>query len=213
MIQFIDLTIEPLDVFADLCTDAGWCTAGAVLLSHAHLHQLATASNQDCQLLRRYIGQRPYFRTHCLSKMRQDLSVDTVRLRQFARGFGEITRLPGIDCHDRQLGCGQSSHDRQMDSSGRLQHNEDGFDLSQSFDQITECGFVVGNLPGLASWPDGYLEGVREICDRYQVLLIADEVMCGMGRTGTLFACEQEGIAPDLIAIAKGLGAGYQAID
>jgi adenosylmethionine-8-amino-7-oxononanoate aminotransferase len=53
---------------------------------------------------------------------------------------------------------------------------------------------------------------VREICDRYGILLILDEVMCGMGRTGTLHACEQEGIAPDLMTIAKGLGGGYAPI-
>jgi len=51
-----------------------------------------------------------------------------------------------------------------------------------------------------------------EICDRHGILLILDEVMCGMGRTGTLHACEQEGVAPDLMAIAKGLGGGYQPI-
>ena len=58
----------------------------------------------------------------------------------------------------------------------------------------------------------GYFKRVREICDRYGVLLILDEVMCGMGRTGTLHACTQEGIAPDLMAVAKGLGGGYQPI-
>jgi adenosylmethionine-8-amino-7-oxononanoate aminotransferase len=58
----------------------------------------------------------------------------------------------------------------------------------------------------------GYWQRIREICDRHGILLIADEVMCGMGRTGTLHAVEQEGIAPDLMAIAKGLGGGYQPI-
>jgi adenosylmethionine-8-amino-7-oxononanoate aminotransferase len=58
----------------------------------------------------------------------------------------------------------------------------------------------------------GYFRRVREVCDRHGVLLILDEVMSGMGRTGTLHACEQEGIAPDLMTIAKGLGGGYAAI-
>jgi adenosylmethionine-8-amino-7-oxononanoate aminotransferase len=53
---------------------------------------------------------------------------------------------------------------------------------------------------------------VRELCDRHGILLILDEVMCGMGRTGTLHACEQDGVAPDLMAIAKGLGGGYQPV-
>ncbi len=58
----------------------------------------------------------------------------------------------------------------------------------------------------------GYFARIREICDRYGVLLILDEVMCGMGRTGTLFASEAEGISPDIVTIAKGLGAGIQPI-
>jgi len=71
---------------------------------------------------------------------------------------------------------------------------------------------VVGATAGALVPAPGYFKRVREICDQYGVLLILDEVMCGMGRTGTLFACEQEGISPDLLTTAKGLGAGYQAI-
>jgi len=71
---------------------------------------------------------------------------------------------------------------------------------------------VVGATAGAVTAAPGYFRRIREICDRYGVVLIADEVMCGMGRTGTLFACEQEGISPDLACIAKGLGAGYQPI-
>jgi len=76
----------------------------------------------------------------------------------------------------------------------------------------TVVGATLGAVPATA----GYFKGVREICDRHGILWIADEVMCGMGRTGTLHAVEQEGLAhdevPDLMIIAKGLGGGYQPI-
>ena len=71
---------------------------------------------------------------------------------------------------------------------------------------------VVGATLGAVTATPGYFRRIREICDRYGVLLILDEVMCGMGRTGTRYACEQEGIAPDMLTVAKGLGAGYQPI-
>ena len=71
---------------------------------------------------------------------------------------------------------------------------------------------VVGATAGCVPAPEGYFRAVREICNRHGALLILDEVMCGMGRTGTLHAWEQEGIAPDIQAIAKGLGGGYQPI-
>jgi adenosylmethionine-8-amino-7-oxononanoate aminotransferase len=71
---------------------------------------------------------------------------------------------------------------------------------------------VVGATAGCVPAPEGYFRHVREICDRHGALLILDEVMCGMGRTGTTHAWEQEGIAPDIQAIAKGLGGGYQPI-
>jgi len=71
---------------------------------------------------------------------------------------------------------------------------------------------VVGATAGAVPPVDGYFKRIRDICDQYGVLLILDEVMCGMGRTGTLYACDQDGIAPDILCIAKGLGAGYQPI-
>ncbi|AXQ95648.1 aspartate aminotransferase family protein [Cereibacter azotoformans] len=71
---------------------------------------------------------------------------------------------------------------------------------------------VVGATAGAVPAVPGYLRRIREICDRHGVLLILDEVMCGMGRTGHLFACAEDGVAPDMITIAKGLGAGYQPI-
>lgn len=71
---------------------------------------------------------------------------------------------------------------------------------------------VVGATTGATPPTPGYLKGVRNLCDKYGILYIADEVMCGMGRTGTLHAFEQDDVVPDLVTIAKGLGGGYQPI-
>ncbi|MGH7156180.1 MAG: aminotransferase class III-fold pyridoxal phosphate-dependent enzyme, partial [Acetobacteraceae bacterium] len=71
---------------------------------------------------------------------------------------------------------------------------------------------VVGATAGCVPALPGYFEAMRAVCDRHGALLILDEVMCGMGRTGTMHAWEQEGAAPDVQVVAKGLGAGYQPI-
>ena len=83
-----------------------------------------------------------------------------------------------------------------------------GPDNVMAFIAETVVGATLGAVPAVP----GYFKRIREICDRYEVLLILDEVMCGMGRTGALFAYEAEEIQPDIITIAKGLGAGYQPI-
>jgi adenosylmethionine-8-amino-7-oxononanoate aminotransferase len=72
----------------------------------------------------------------------------------------------------------------------------------------TVAGATLGCVPPVP----GYFKRIRDICDRYGVLLILDEVMCGMGRTGSLFAYAQEGVIPDMVVVAKGLGGGYQPI-
>ncbi|RZL61371.1 MAG: aspartate aminotransferase family protein [Variovorax sp.] len=86
--------------------------------------------------------------------------------------------------------------------------------LAQGADRVIAfvAETVGGATAGVLVAVPGYFKAVREVCDRYGVLLILDEVMCGMGRTGTLHACEQEGVVPDLITVAKGLGGGYQPI-
>jgi adenosylmethionine-8-amino-7-oxononanoate aminotransferase len=80
----------------------------------------------------------------------------------------------------------------------------------------TVLAFIVEPVGGASTGalvpPAGYMARIRDICDRYGVLLILDEVMCGMGRTGSLFASDQDGVAPDIVTIAKGLGAGYMPI-
>jgi adenosylmethionine-8-amino-7-oxononanoate aminotransferase len=83
-----------------------------------------------------------------------------------------------------------------------------GPETVMAFVAETVVGATAGAVPPVAD----YFKRIRAICDRHGVLLILDEVMCGMGRTGTLHACEQDGVAPDLMTIAKGLGGGYQPI-
>lgn len=92
-------------------------------------------------------------------------------------------------------------------------------ELSEAIDRLGSqnvMAFVAetvgGATAGVLTAVPGYFKGVRELCDRHGILLILDEVMCGMGRTGTLHACEQEGVVPDLMTVAKGLGGGYQPI-
>ncbi|MFD2366911.1 aspartate aminotransferase family protein [Pseudoduganella sp. GCM10020061] len=71
---------------------------------------------------------------------------------------------------------------------------------------------VVGATGGAIPPTPGYFRGVRALCDKYGILFIADEVMCGMGRCGTMYAIEQDGVEPDIVTVAKGLGAGYQPV-
>ena len=86
--------------------------------------------------------------------------------------------------------------------------------LAQGADRVIAfvAETVGGATAGVLTPVPGYFKAVREVCDRHGVLLILDEVMCGMGRCGTLYACEQEGVVPDLVTVAKGLGGGYQPI-
>ena len=71
---------------------------------------------------------------------------------------------------------------------------------------------VIQAAAGMITQPPGYLKRIRDICTKYDVLLIADEVATGFGRTGKMFACQHEGITPDLMAISKGLTGGYMPL-
>ncbi len=131
------------------------------------------------------------------------------RRRQFAPLLIEVTHVsPCYEYRDRRAAESAESYGERLAQ-----------ELEAAIDELgprNVIGFVaepvVGATLGAAPPVPGYFPRIREICDRHCILLIADEVMCGMGRTGTLYAVEQEGIAPDLVAIAKGLGGGYQAI-
>ncbi|KAJ2996149.1 hypothetical protein NUW58_g1063 [Xylaria curta] len=92
-------------------------------------------------------------------------------------------------------------------------------ELEEEFQRVgpgNVCAFVaetmVGTALGCVTALPGYFRAIREVCDRHGALLILDEVMCGLGRTGTMHAWEQEGIVPDIQAVGKGLGAGYATI-
>lgn len=131
------------------------------------------------------------------------------RRRQFAPLLMDVIRVSA--CNEYR--------DRRADES-QQQYTER---LLQELEQAmidagpeTIIGFcaetVVGATSGATPPTPGYLQGVRRLCDQYGILYIADEVMCGMGRTGTLHAFEQDDVVPDLVTIAKGLGGGYQPI-
>jgi adenosylmethionine-8-amino-7-oxononanoate aminotransferase len=108
-------------------------------------------------------------------------------------------REPGESEQDYAIRAAQALEDKIL---------ELGPETVMAFVAETVVGATAGAVPPVAD----YFKRVRTICDRYGVLLILDEVMCGMGRTGTLHACEQDGVAPDIMTIAKGLGGGYQPI-
>src|SRR6056297_3651168 len=105
---------------------------------------------------------------------------------------------------------GESAHDYGQRAANELEAEIERLGPETVMAFIAEP--VVGATAGAVPPVEGYFGRIREICDRHGVLWILDEVMCGMGRTGTLFACEQDDVTPDIVTIAKGLGAGYQPV-
>ena len=131
------------------------------------------------------------------------------RRRQFAPLLIPVTHVsPCYEYRDRAPGESAEAYGQRLVNELAGAIDRLGGDRVIAFVAETVGGATSGALPPVP----GYLRGVRELCDRHGILLILDEVMCGMGRTGTLHACEQDGVVPDLLAIAKGLGGGYQPI-
>jgi adenosylmethionine-8-amino-7-oxononanoate aminotransferase len=131
------------------------------------------------------------------------------RRRQFAPLLIDVAHVaPCYEYRDRREGESAEAYGARLASELQQTIERLGPESVIAFVAETVGGATAGCLPPVP----GYFKRVRELCDRYGVLLIADEVMCGMGRTGTLHAVEQDGIVPDLMAIAKGLGGGYQPI-
>jgi adenosylmethionine-8-amino-7-oxononanoate aminotransferase len=131
------------------------------------------------------------------------------RRRQFAPLLIPVTHVsPCYEYRDRASGESLEAYGQRLVAELAAAIDQLGGDQVIAF--VAET--VVGATAGALTPVPGYLRGVRELCNRHGILLILDEVMCGMGRTGTLHACEQEGVVPDLLVVAKGLGGGYQPI-
>jgi len=131
------------------------------------------------------------------------------RRRQFAPLLMDVGRVaPCYEYRDRQGGESQDTYTARLLAEIEAKFQELGPERVIAFVAEPVVGATLGAVPPTP----GYLAGVRALCNRRGILFIADEVMCGMGRTGTLHAVEQEGVVPDLLVIAKGLGGGYQPI-
>jgi adenosylmethionine-8-amino-7-oxononanoate aminotransferase len=171
------------------------------------------------KMARQYFAERGEKQRRHIIARRQSYHGNT--LGALAAGGNEWRRAPFapllIETHHiepcfayrlQQPGESEEAYGRRAADALEQKILELGSDTVMAFVAETVVGATAGAVPPAK----GYFKRVREICDRYGVLLILDEVMCGMGRTGTLHACEQEGIAPDLMTIAKGLGGGYEPI-
>lgn len=122
--------------------------------------------------------------------------------------FGVTHVSPCYTYRDKLEGEGDAAYGQRLVRELEEEVQRLGPDRVMAFVAETVGGATLGCVTPVP----GYFEGVRAVCDKYGMLLILDEVMCGMGRCGTLYACEQESVVPDLICIGKGLGAGYQPI-
>jgi adenosylmethionine-8-amino-7-oxononanoate aminotransferase len=131
------------------------------------------------------------------------------RRRQFAPLLIDVTHVaPCYEYRDRAAGESAEAYGRRL-----VQELAEAIDRLGGENVIAFVAETVGGATQGAVTPvPGYLQGVRALCSRHGILLILDEVMCGMGRCGTLHACEAEAVVPDLLVIAKGLGGGYQPI-
>ena len=157
---------------------------------------------------RRYlIGRRQSYHGNTLGALA--VGGNAWRRKQFEPLLVEATHVsPCYAYRGRHAGEADAAYGERLAAELEAEILRLGGDRVIAFVAETVVGATLGAVPPVA----GYFKRVREVCDRYGVLLILDEVMCGMGRCGTLYAFEQDGIVPDLVSVAKGLGAGYQPI-
>jgi len=157
---------------------------------------------------RRYlIGRRQSYHGNTLGALA--VGGNAWRRRQFQPLLIEASHVaPCYAYRDQRTGESDAAYGERLAAELDAEIQRLGADQVIAFVAETVVGATLGAVPPVP----GYFRRVREVCDRYGILLILDEVMCGMGRCGTLYAFEQEGVVPDLVTVAKGLGAGYQPI-
>ncbi len=152
-----------------------------------------------------FIGRRQSYHGNTLGALA--VGGNEWRRRQFAPLLMDVARVsPCYEYRDRREDESPEAYSERLAAELEAKIAEVGPERVIAFVAETVVGATAGAVPPTP----GYFKRVREICDRHGILLIADEVMCGMGRTGTLHAIEQEGMVPDLMAIAKGLGGGIK---
>lgn len=116
----------------------------------------------------------------------------------------ETLQAPAPYCYRCELGCSRLSCNMAcIDALEELMKGNEGLVAGLVIEPL------VQGAGGMIVQPAGFLKMVRELCDRYDILMIADEVATGFGRTGEMFACQHEGVVPDIMAISKGIAAGY----
>ena len=156
---------------------------------------------------RHFIARRQSYHGNTLGALA--VGGNALRRAQFAPLLIDVAHVaPCYDYRDRQSGESPEAYGQRLvaELAAAIEHL--GGDHVIAF--VAET--VGGATQGATVPAPGYLRGVRELCSRHGILLILDEVMCGMGRCGTLHACEAENVVPDLLVVAKGLGGGYQPI-
>ncbi len=208
-------TSEPAEALADrLIADAPEGIDRVYLVSGG-----SEAVEAAIKLARQYFLEIGQPQRHRLIARRQSYHGNTLgalaaggnmwRRAQFAPLLSEVSHIaPCYEYRDRAEGECAEAYGARVADELEAEIQRLGPETVMAFVAEPVVGATLGAVPAVP----GYLKRIREICDRYGVLLILDEVMCGMGRTGHLYACAEDGVAPDLMTIAKGLGAGYQPI-
>lgn len=208
-------TSEPMEALADFLV----ARAPAGIASVYFVSGGSEAVESALKLARQYVVERGQPQRRHIIARRQSYHGNTLgalaaggnawRRQQFAPLLIDVTHVAPCYAYRDQLS-GETDGDYVARLGRELEERiaELGAENVLAFIAEPVVGATAGALPAVA----GYFAHMRAICQRHGILFILDEVMCGMGRTGSLFACEQEGVTADLICIAKGLGAGYQPI-